>query len=192
MCVPVLLIRVSLLELFVRPSFNNEYGGSFVLIEPGQNGDLVVEEPFFIGARPVTQVEWSAVMGSNPSKFQDGWSAGLRPVESVSWLDCQAFIAKLNEEETEQRLGLSGIWRLPNATEWEYACRAGSETRWYHSDRDKDLDEVAWHAGNAGATTREVGQKRKMNGVCMIATVMWLNGLIVEMIIAVSPKVGHG
>ena len=65
------------------------------------------------------------------------------------------------DEETEQRLGLSGIWRLPNATEWEYACRAGSETRWYHSDRDKDLDEVAWHAGNAGATTREVGQKKE-------------------------------
>ena len=85
----------------MRPSFNNESGGSFVLIEPGQNGDLIVEEPFFIGARPVTQVEWSAVMGSNPSKFQEGWSAGLRPVESVSWLDCQSFIAKLNEEETE-------------------------------------------------------------------------------------------
>ena len=148
-------------ELIVRPSFSNENGGSFVLIEPGQNGDLIIEEPFFIGARPVTQVEWAAVMGSNPSKFQEGWSAGLRPVESVSWLDCQSFIAKLNEAETDQRLGLSGIWRLPTATEWEFACRAGSQTRWYHSDRDKDLDEVAWHAGNAGATTREVGQKKE-------------------------------
>jgi len=144
----------------VRHAFNNEYGGSFVLIEPGVNGELVVEEPFFMGVRPVTQVEWSSIMGANPSKFSDGWSAGLRPVESVSWLDCQIFISKLNDLETDQRLGLSGVWRLPTATEWEFACRAGTTTRWYHSDRDADLDEVAWHAGNSGATTREVGQKK--------------------------------
>ena len=131
-----------------------------MLIEPGVNGELVVEEPFFMGVRPVTQVEWSSIMGANPSKFSDGWSAGLRPVESVSWLDCQAFISKLNDLETDQRLGLSGVWRLPTATEWEFACRAGTTTRWYHSDRDADLDEVAWHAGNSGATTREVGQKK--------------------------------
>ena len=144
----------------VRPSFNNENGGTFVLIEPGNILDIVIEEPFFIGSRPVTQVEWTAVMGENPSKFQEGWSAGLRPVESVSWLDCQSFLSALNAQETEQRLGLSGLWRLPTAQEWEYACRAGTETRWFHSDRDSDLDEVAWHAGNSGATTREVGQKK--------------------------------
>lgn len=131
-----------------------------MLIEPGVNGELVVEEPFFMGVRPVTQVEWSSIMGANPSKFSDGWSAGLRPVESVSWLDCQIFISKLNDLETDQRLGLSGVWRLPTAIEWEFACRAGTTTRWYHSDRDADLDEVAWHAGNSGATTREVGQKK--------------------------------
>ena len=131
-----------------------------MLIEPGVNGELVVEEPFFMGVRPVTQVEWSSIMGANPSKFSDGWSAGLRPVESVSWLDCQIFISKLNDLETDQRLGLSGVWRLPTAMEWEFACRAGTTTRWYHSDRDADLDEVAWHAGNSGATTREVGQKK--------------------------------
>ena len=131
-----------------------------MLIEPGVNRELVVEEPFFMGVRPVTQVEWSSIMGANPSKFSDGWSAGLRPVESVSWLDCQIFISKLNDLETDQRLGLSGVWRLPTATEWEFACRAGTTTRWYHSDRDADLDEVAWHAGNSGATTREVGQKK--------------------------------
>ena len=161
MNVPVGLIQFRLLGLVVRPSFNNDNGGTFILIEPGMNGDIVIEEPYFIGARPVTQVEWSAVMGNNPSKFQDGWSAGLRPVESVSWLDCQTFISALNDKETEQRFGLSGVWRLPTADEWEYACRAGTSSRWYHSDKDKDLDEVAWHAGNSGATTREVGQKKE-------------------------------
>lgn len=145
----------------MRPTFSNEHGGSFVLIEPGENGDIVIENPFFIGARPVTQVEWVAVMGNNPSKFQEGWSAGLRPVERVSWLDCQQFISKLNQNETNLRLGLAGIWRLPTEEEWEFSCRAGTNTRWYHSDKGTDLDEVAWHGGNSGATTREVGQKKE-------------------------------
>ncbi|MBA87887.1 MAG: hypothetical protein CMB16_01295 [Euryarchaeota archaeon] len=144
----------------VRPSFSNEFGGSFILIEPGVNGDLEIYEPYFIGARPVTQVEWSSVMDSNPSRFTDGWSAGLRPVESVSWLDCQEYISKLNLAETNLRLGLAGVWRLPSEMEWEYACRAGTSSRWYNSDKDTDLDEVAWHGGNSGATTREVGQKK--------------------------------
>ena len=144
----------------MRPTFGNEHGGTFILIEPGELGEIVLKEPFFIGARPVTQVEWTAIMGENPSKFQDGWSAGLRPVERVSWLDTQEFLSRLNESESGQRLGLSGVWRLPTAEEWEFACRAGTTSRWFHSDRDADLDEVAWHAGNSGATTREVGQKK--------------------------------
>ena len=144
----------------MRPTFSNEHGGTFVLIEPGEIKDISISEPFFIGARPVTQVEWVAVMGSNPAKFQDGWSSGLRPIESVSWLDIQEFISILNENDSGERLGLSGIWRLPAEDEWEYACRAGSVTRWFHSDRDADLDDVAWHAGNSGASTREVGQKK--------------------------------
>ena len=144
----------------MRPIFSNENGGTFVLIEPGTIGDISVKEPFFIGARPVTQVEWTVEMGDNPAKFQDGWSAGIRPIESVSWLDCLEYIAKLNSSDSDEKLGLSGIWRLPTAEEWEYACRAGSTTRWFHSDRDSDLDEVAWHAGNSGAITREVGQKK--------------------------------
>ena len=149
----------------VRPSFNNDNGGTFILIEPGQIMNILIREPFFIGARPVTQVEWSSVMGNNPSKFQEGWSAGLRPVESVSWFDCQMYIDRLNELETTQRLGLSGIWRLPTAEEWEYACRAGTETRWYHSDRD-NLDEVAWHAGIPEQLPGKSVRKKQMIGVC--------------------------
>ena len=159
-CAPAHFIHESILRSFVRPTFGNENGGTFILIEPGETGEVIVKEPFFIGARPVTQVEWSVIMGENPSKFQDGWSAGLRPVERVSWLDTQEFISRLNERESEPRLGLTGVWRLPTAEEWEFACRAGTTTRWYHSNRDADLDEVAWHGGNSGATTREVGQKK--------------------------------
>jgi formylglycine-generating enzyme required for sulfatase activity len=144
----------------VRPTFSNENGGTFVLIEPGEIGEITISEPFFIGARPVTQIEWTATMGSNPAKFQEGWTAGLRPIESISWIDCQEFIQKLNATDTNERLGLSGTWRLPTAAEWEFACRAGSDSRWFHSSKDAELDEVAWHAGNAGAITREVGQKK--------------------------------
>jgi formylglycine-generating enzyme required for sulfatase activity len=144
----------------VRPTFSNENGGTFVLIEPGDIANITIIEPFFIGSRPVTQVEWTVIMDHNPAKFKDGWSAGLRPIETVSWLECQEFISRLNEQDVQEKLGLTGFWRLPTSEEWEYACRAGTTTRWYHSDRDSDLDAVAWHAGNSGATTREVGQKK--------------------------------
>ena len=145
----------------MRPVFSNDNGGTFVLIEPGKILDIEITEPFFIGARPVTQVEWVSIMGVNPSKFTSGWSSGLRPVESVSWLDCQEFILKLNQIDSGEKLGLAGVWRMPTSDEWEYACRAGTTSRWFHSDRDSELDEVAWHAGNSGATTREVGQKKE-------------------------------
>ena len=147
----------------MRPSFSNEYGGTFVLIEPGSNGDIVVLQPYFISARPLTQVEWSSIMNNNPSKFNDGWSAGLRPVENISWDDCQQFLDKLNETDSEPKLGLHGKFRLPTNDEWEYAGRADTNTKWYNSDRDSDLDDVAWHAGNSGASTREVGQKTPNN-----------------------------
>jgi len=160
-CAPVDLIRPFWVVGNVRPVFSNENGGTFVLIEPGKILDIEITEPFFIGARPVTQVEWVSIMGVNPSKFTSGWSSGLRPVESVSWLDCQEFILKLNQIDSGEKLGLAGVWRMPTADEWEYACRAGTTSRWFHSDRDSELDEVAWHAGNSGATTREVGQKKE-------------------------------
>ena len=94
------------------PKFEDEFGGTYVLIEPGKftMGDLVgdglarelptheveIQSPFFIGQRPVTQMHWEGIMGHNPSKFQEGWSSGLRPVDSVSFHDCIDFINKLN------------------------------------------------------------------------------------------------
>ena len=69
----------------MRPSFSNDSGGTFVLIEPGENGPLKIEYPFFIGVRQVTQVEWTSVMGKNPSKFQEGHCGRveLRSIKSV-------------------------------------------------------------------------------------------------------------
>ena len=160
-----------------RPSFDDIYGGRYILVEPGAfvMGDslkrgpkterpaheVTISEPIFFGERPVTQAHWTAVMDSNPSKFQEGWAAGLRPVESISWHDAQLFLANLNELENDTvRLGFTGIWRLPTEAEWEFAARAGTDSRWSFGDRDAELNDYGWHAGNSGATTREVGQKK--------------------------------
>lgn len=158
-----------------RPYFDDEYGGRYILVEPGEflMGDssgtrseqpphsVSILEPFFCGERPVTQAHWQSIMGFNPSAFTDGWAAGLRPVEHVSWDDAQEFVSRLNElDQGAERLGITGEWRLPSESEWEYMARAGTTTRWAFGDRDSDLNDYGWHAGNSGASTREVGQKK--------------------------------
>ena len=158
-----------------RPSFEDSFGGSYLIVEPGEFnlGDEVgsghrnetpiqsttITEPFFLGVRPVTQAHWSSVMGSNPSKFQEGWSAGLRPVESISYSEVETFLEKLNQGDREF-VGFEGNWRLPSEVEWEYAAKAGTSTRWSFGNKDAELDAHGWHAGNSGATTREVGSKK--------------------------------
>lgn len=158
----------------MTPRFTNPWGGTFVLIEPGSfvmgeidcgrdsqpQKSIQITRPFFIGERPMTQMEWQAITGENPAKFTQGWTAGLRPVESVSWIECKQMISKLNEIDNDEHLGLRGNWRLPTEEEWEFCARAGTSSRWWFGDEDKDLDEYGWHAGNSGGKMREVGQKK--------------------------------
>ena len=158
-----------------RPSFEDAFGGTYLLVEPGKCnlGDEVgsghpnespvvpaeISDPFFLGIRPVTQIHWTGVMENNPSRFQEGWSAGLRPVESVSYTDVEQFISRLNESNSDY-IGFRGVWRLPTELEWEYVAKAGTSTRWSFGNKDSELDAHGWHAGNSGATTREVGSKK--------------------------------
>ena len=97
-------------------------------------------KPFYIGIYQVTQREWKAVMGENPSEFK----GDELPVERVSWGDCQKFIASLNRKERTLR------YRLPTEAEWEYACRGGSTTKYCFGDDRKHLGEYAWYEHNSG------------------------------------------
>jgi formylglycine-generating enzyme required for sulfatase activity len=106
---------------------------------------------FLIGKTEVTQGQWQAVMGSNPSRFRQ--CGDDCPVEQVSWDDTQDFIRKLN-----QKTGLA--YRLPSEAEWEYAARAGSTTDWSHGNEAPRLADFAWHSVNSGSKSQAVAQKR--------------------------------
>ncbi len=105
---------------------------------------------FMIGETPVTQELWQAVMGSNPSSFTGDLQ---RPVERVSWNDCQEFIRKLNQLTGQN-------FRLPSEAEWEYAARGGNRSKGYKYAGSNDVDAVAWRLPNSGKTTHRVKNKQ--------------------------------
>ncbi len=104
---------------------------------------------YYIGKYEVTQAEWKAVMGTNPSEFK----GDNLPVENVNWYECQEFIRKLNELTGKQ-------FRLPTEAEWEYAARGGKRSYGAKYAGDNDIDNVAWYWDNCNKTTHPVGQKR--------------------------------
>ncbi len=130
-------------------------GGTFTMgatSEQGGDPDTpthrVTLSSFSIGKYEVTQEEWLAVMGSNPSKY----NGVKRPVEKVSWNECQEFIRKLNAMTGKR-------FRFPTEAEWEYAARGGNRSMGYIYSGSDNLDLVAWYSGNSVNTTHDVGQK---------------------------------
>lgn len=104
---------------------------------------------YYIGQTEVTQELWQAVMGENPSYFKGN---NQRPVEQVSWEDCQEFIEKLNK--------LTGkSFRLPTEAEWEFAARGGNKSRGYKYSGSNTVGSVAWYGGNSGSKTHAVATK---------------------------------
>ncbi len=103
---------------------------------------------FALGKTEITQGQWKALMGSNPSSHSN--CGDTCPVEKVNWNDAKKFIQRLNAKTGEQ-------YRLPSEAEWEYACRAGGKHEYCGSD---NLDSVAWYSGNSGDTTHPSAQKQ--------------------------------
>jgi sulfatase modifying factor 1 len=106
---------------------------------------------YYIGETEVTQAQWRAVMGKNPSSFTD---CDECPVEKVSWNDVQDFISKLNSRSGGAR------YRLPTEAEWEYAARGGSLSKGYKYAGSNNPDDVAWYNSNSGSKTHPVKMKK--------------------------------
>jgi formylglycine-generating enzyme required for sulfatase activity len=130
-------------------------GGTFQM---GSNSGTSSEKPvhqvtvsdFYIGKFEVTQKQWVAIMGSNPSYFKDCDDC---PVEHVSWNDIQEFLQKLNAKTGQN-------YRLPSEAEWEYAARGGNKSKGYTYSGSNSFDDVAWVKSNSGSTTHPVGMKQ--------------------------------
>ena len=128
-------------------------GGTFQM---GQSADgnnanpvhSVTLSSYYIGQTEVTQALWKAVMGSNPSRFV----GDNRPVEQVSWNDCQTFIQKLNQLTGER-------FRLPTEAEWEFAAKGGTRSNGYTYSGSNSIDNVAWYWDNSSNKTHPVATK---------------------------------
>ncbi len=135
--------------------------GSFMMVmgEGNEKHRERVTQGFWLGKYEVTQAQWEAVMGENPSSFK---GADL-PVENVSWDDCQKFLKNLNALPEVKKSGLT--YRLPTEKEWEYACWAGSTGAYCRLANgmeitENTLGEVAWYDYNSEGKTHSVGQKK--------------------------------
>jgi len=109
---------------------------------------IVYVKSFKIGKYEVTQSQWVSVMGKNPSHFK----GSNKPVEFVSWHDVQVFIDQLNIQTGQK-------FRLPSEAEWEYAARAGTNSKWSWGDNENAAGNYAWYANNADSQSHAVGRK---------------------------------
>jgi hypothetical protein len=121
--------------------------------------EVTLTQGYWLGETPVTQAQWVAVMGENPSEFQgEHWKE--LPVEKVNWDDCRAFSARLNEHFP----GLQAA--LPTEAQWEYACRSGKQTAFHDGSactepdgKDPALERLGWFEKNSESKTHPVKGK---------------------------------
>ena len=130
---------------------------------------VTISRPFYLGVYPVTQHEYMQMIKKNPSSFS---GSDRLPVETVSWFEAVAFCNELSRKEgLKPFFAINGQsvevpewngpgYRLPTEAEWEYACRAGTTTRFSFGDDEKSLGEHAWYDKNSGTQTHPVGEKK--------------------------------
>jgi formylglycine-generating enzyme required for sulfatase activity len=123
--------------------------GRFQAVETPKH-EVTITKGFYLGTYEVTQAQYETVMGQNPSKSTRDPAC---PVDNVSWDQVLAFCKKA-AEKTGRPV------RLPTEAEWEYACRAGTQTLWSHGDDPAAHGDYAWFAGNAGGASHPVGRKK--------------------------------
>ena len=141
--------------------FNMVYveGGTFLMGATDEQEDFATDKEypqhvvtlssFYIGQTQVTQELWEAVMGDNPSVNRGD---NQRPVENITWYDCQDFISKLNTLTGKE-------FSLPTEAQWEYAARGGRYSQGYKYSGSNITDEVAWHDSNSKDSTHPVASK---------------------------------
>ena len=158
-------------------TFTNSLGMEFVLIPKGkftnyweiyekskkfqhQRG-MTISQPFYLGKYEVTQEQWVAVMGGGSKPTQKSQATNpshkkgrVLPVSNVSWDKVQIFIQKLNQMES------GGQYRLPTEAEWEYAARAGTNTKWFFGDSQINLERYSWFGEKVQGRIHPVGEKQ--------------------------------
>ena len=129
-------------------------GGKFQMGSNDKADEMPIHEvnvkTFQLAKFEVTQAQWEAVMGNNPSAFQNCQNC---PVENVSWLQAQEFIGRLNERTSMN-------YRLPTEEEWEFAARGGNKSEGFLYSGGNSLDIVAWYSNNSSSKTQPVGSRK--------------------------------
>ena len=115
--------------------------------------EVEISTGFYLGKYEVTQGQWGSVMGTEPWSGESYVRSNpSHPAVWISWNDVQWFVEKLNAAAGE------AVYRLPSEAEWEYACRAGTSTRWSFGDDESDLTDYAWYYDNAWAAGKKYAQ----------------------------------
>jgi hypothetical protein len=146
----------------VSPILTNSIGMKLKLLYPGQfvrkelfeSYQVTLTKPFYLGVYQVTQEQYERVMGTNPTSFK----GARNPVERVSWQDAVRFCVTLSNLPEEKKAGR--FYGLPTEAWWEYACRAGTTTKYCFGDNESKLGEYAWYDKNSGSKTHPVGEKK--------------------------------